>query len=731
VSSVVQSSEPLARVRSFALGIEWRLAALYGVVAAVLGIVVTHAHDWFVMTDELLYERLAIHASHTLSPLPSIHGHVIGNLNQLYPLLIAPLFGHGNVPASLTAAHFLNALVMASAALPVFALARELQPSRAWALVAAGVSVAGPWMVLSSFLLTENVAYPAFCWAVWGIERSLARPGRSHDAAALLLIFLATFARVQLVVLLPAFALVAAVQELRYRDGRSWREVLRRHDVLFGVVAGLAVCAALLALTGRLASAFGTYSVTAHGSIVPLGSFGLALRHLAVLSLGFGILPLVVGLGWALVTVARPDQARRHAFALLTVVLVTGMSIQVGSFAVRFGGSVVRDRYLFYVVPLLLVATAIYASAGRLSALAPILGGVVFAAGIAMQGPTFRYEGLFADSPSSVAFLWLWRIFHPVGGVRVAYLVAGLGLVAALAIAELTVLAPRVVAPLVAVVSVACALTFSVVAFDRLFTRTGTAGRPVSVNQGHIFEWIDNQVPPGKSIAILPFQTVFSDFWSSAAVWWDVEFWNEGVDRALTLGTSFAWTPPGTFPTIGLHVNPQTGVIREAPADYLVSAPADMRLQIVQDRVGADRNLQLGAVPKPWRASWMTLGMSRDGYVLPHRTGTIRVFAEPGQTRAERRTVTWTVAVPSEATHTLWFTANTVGRTLSPSEVTQVSTDVCVPAGGHADILVNADDDALISLGAPFTPATVSVPRHVAVRLADLSLSPASRGCRV
>jgi hypothetical protein len=708
---------------------EWRLAALYGVLATVLAVVVAQAHDWFVMTDELLYERLAINAAQTLSPVPAIHGHVVGNLNQLYPLVIAPLFGARDVPVSLTQAHVLNALVMASAALPVYALARELQHSRRWALFAAGVAIAGPWMVLASFLLTEVIAYPAFLWAVFAIERSLSRPGRRADALALALIAVATLARVQLFVLLPAFAFVALVQELRFREGRDWRSALRRHELLFGVVAALALAGGALAAVGRLASAFGTYSVTAHGSLVPLASFELAARHLAVLSLGFGVLPLVLGLGWALVSVSRPDTPRAHAFALLTVVLVAGMSVQVGSFAVRFGGSVVRDRYLFYVVPLLLVATVAYLGQERRSLIAPLLGGAVFALGIAMQGATFRYEGLFADSPSSVAFLWLWRLFHLVHGVRTAYMVAALGLFLALAIAELLVLAPRLVPPLVAVVTAVSAVLLAVVAFDRLFTRTGTAGRPISVNQGHIFTWIDGQVPPGKSVAILPYQTVFSDFWSSAAVWWDVEFWNEGISRALTLGKGFAWTPTGTFPVEGLHVDARTGIIREAPADYLVSAPADMRLQILQDRIGADRDLQLGAVSRPWRASWMTLGMSADGYVLPHRRGTIRVFAEPGQRGREKRSVAWTVAVPSEGTRDFWFSANDIGRTLSPGEVTQVSTDVCVPPNGFADITVNADADAVISKGIPFDPASESVPRHVAVRLADLSLGAPAGSC--
>src|SRR5437763_1624779 len=42
------------------------------------------------MTDELLYERLAISVAHLGSPLPHVHGVLIPNASQLYPLLIAP-----------------------------------------------------------------------------------------------------------------------------------------------------------------------------------------------------------------------------------------------------------------------------------------------------------------------------------------------------------------------------------------------------------------------------------------------------------------------------------------------------------------------------------------------------------------------------------------------------------------------------------------------------------------
>jgi hypothetical protein len=59
--------------------------------------------DWFDMTDELRYERLAISIARTHSLVPRIHGLDVQSFSQLYPLLIAPIFAHGYVPHDLVA----------------------------------------------------------------------------------------------------------------------------------------------------------------------------------------------------------------------------------------------------------------------------------------------------------------------------------------------------------------------------------------------------------------------------------------------------------------------------------------------------------------------------------------------------------------------------------------------------------------------------------------------------
>src|SRR5437762_13130129 len=97
------------------------LAALLGLwlgAAIALQLLTTRVADWFVMTDELLYERLAISVARGHSPLPRVHAALVPNVDQLYPLLLAPVFGDGLVPDSVHAAHLLNAFVVCSACIP-------------------------------------------------------------------------------------------------------------------------------------------------------------------------------------------------------------------------------------------------------------------------------------------------------------------------------------------------------------------------------------------------------------------------------------------------------------------------------------------------------------------------------------------------------------------------------------------------------------------------------------
>ena len=48
----------------------------------------------------------------------------------------------------------------------------------------AALTIAVPWMVMSTMMLTEVAAYPAFVWAILALQRSIAKPSPSRDLLA-------------------------------------------------------------------------------------------------------------------------------------------------------------------------------------------------------------------------------------------------------------------------------------------------------------------------------------------------------------------------------------------------------------------------------------------------------------------------------------------------------------------------------------------------------------------
>src|SRR5260370_34810712 len=97
------------------------------------------------------------------------------------------------------------------------------------------------------------------------------------------------------------------------------------------------------------------------------------------MAIGCGLLPLVLGGGWALVSVVRPTSARAHAFATVTVAAVLLLALESASFDIRFGGGlVVRDRYVFYLVPLPLPGTAARLRRRRRPGIPPIAPSACF-----------------------------------------------------------------------------------------------------------------------------------------------------------------------------------------------------------------------------------------------------------------------------------------------------------------------------------------------------------------
>jgi hypothetical protein len=559
-------------------------------------VLASRVRDWVVMTDELEYAKLATHIGQTLSPVPTLRGQHVSIYSMLYPALISPFYGLLSAPHAFRAAHVVNGILFASASIPAYLLARKATLSERWSLLVAFLSVALPWNVQSGFVMTESAAYAAFLWAMLATLRAVEKPSPRRDLVAIAAIAVAVVARTQFVALGLVFVITALVYERR------------GHRVLAVATVGALVVAAIGG--SRL---LGSYSVTAKRWPFPWKAFEDAGAHLDVIGIGLGLLPLLIGGAWLIA-----GALRRDPFALLAVVTTVVLVLETSSYDARFGGgpAPIRERYVFYVAPLLLVATA-RALAEREIPRVPLVAMTVFVAVTVFAYDFPRFEGVHVDAASGV----LDGLIRDAGGAAfVAVLAVVLTLILLLAPKRPGLLAAATV---VLVVGATVATTATV--WTRLLTSRSPSSRAVSRPPTVVLDWIDRVLPKGSHVAMIPYSSY--PYWGpNALLWWDVEFWNRTVDDAYVMGDTWDYAP---FPHRELHVDPATGVVagtQDAPA-YVVAAAGDPRIQLVA-KPGAFSNYGLNVihVDRPYRARFVTTGLDPDGWTTPDRPARIHVF---------------------------------------------------------------------------------------------------------
>ncbi len=364
------------------------------------------------MTDELQYVKLALSAAETLSPFPAIHGASVATANQLYPLLLAPVVGPLSAPDAFRAAHVLNAFLMTSAAVPAYLLGRELL-DRAWSFVVAVSSVVTALDGADGRPHERGGRVPRLplgdARPVSGDRRAEPSPGpsrvgrpRSCDPGADTVRHPPRRApgrdpR-------PRGDLPGGGDTRRPCDAGRGSEVGgARSPHVVGRLRGRDRRRGRAALVGH--RLLGAYETTVEeGSLLPSGvwvSAPAARRHGRHRLRPAPASPRrrLASRGRPPAPPARPPRLRdardRHR---------RGLALQTASFDLRFGGpEIIRDRYLFYVVPLLLVASAAALTEDRRRPVAigvVVVTVVVAATAHGLPFPTF--PGLSLDTPVSI-----------------------------------------------------------------------------------------------------------------------------------------------------------------------------------------------------------------------------------------------------------------------------------------------------------------------------------------
>ncbi|MBV8397092.1 MAG: glycosyltransferase family 39 protein [Actinobacteria bacterium] len=664
----------------------WPLALLWVAAAAGLSLITTSVRDWFVMTDELVYERLAIAVARTGSPLPHVHGVLVRSLDQLYPLLIAPFFTSGLVAHDLRGAHLLNAWVMTSACIPVFLLARRVTGSGAAAYAVAALALLLPWFVYAPFLLTEVVAYPAFAWAMLALHAAASRPSARNDVLALLAIVLAFLARTEFLFLVVVFPLTLIAVERR--------NVLRAHRVAMAFTGALVLAGiGLLASGGNLAT-LTVYGQEVRGGLVPAGTATWYLKHLAMLALGVGVLPFVVGGAWLLGNALRGD-----AFASLGAITVALLPLETTSYDLHVGGAISRDRYLFYVAPLVLVAFAAALLDRRRPLRSLVVPAAVVTAGFAL-GPESAYTWndpygrLNADTPVSGLFSALVPQLHGMGPTRA---VLAVGTVVATLVFAFFARA-RLLAPVLGVLLAAALAAETSYLFDRLLTNDGTASRPLTVSPASQFDWIDETAGRNADVTIVP-SPINTNWFQTEQYWRDTEFWNVSVDRDAHYGSAGTFAFTGLwFPKVVLRFDAH-GRANASPTPYVVEALKESRFRISGKVVASTGDTMLIRTREPWRADWTTAGVYDDGWTMPHTVARVRVYALPNQTAPLLRYLTFQIWAPSGVTHRRFTVRSNLEtrRGIAGAATAFVnSVHVCVPPRGSTDVTLTVQGSSTI-----------------------------------
>ncbi len=714
------------------LGLELPLLALWIALAGTLSAVTERVADWNDMTDELVWERLAVSVGQAHSILPTLHGQVIRSLSQLYPLLVSPFFRHGDVPADIRGAHISNAWLMTSAAIPAFLLARRVTGRRWPGYVLAFVAVCTPWLVYSTAILTEVAAYPAFIWAAFGMHRTLTAPSKRNDAIALLTLGLAFFARTQFAVLLAvlptALVLYAVPARAPRRIGSAVWSAARAHGVLAVAYGVLALAAAAYLAGGHRLDQLTVYGKESQPKVLTTMTAEAMTGHAADLAFALGVLPFVVGVGWLLANAFRPPSSpAAHAFACLGAATLAVLLTIVSAWDLTLG-TFVFDRYLFYLVPLVVLAFLCALRDRRRPGWALLIPAAVVSYGFAAHlQESFLWSTQFPlsfDSPISQPY----RLLEGLGGGRTA--LSAILVIGTLAVTGLFVVASRLVpraaltAGLTAVLVVA-ALGDTAFTFAKLFSMPGHSGRSLTQSESGTLDWLDLAVGAGAKVTAVPY-SVSSTFRFSQQTWRDLEFWNKSLRYDVHYPTPAVFDDAVIwFPNTPLAFNPRTGAASASLSPYVVQSLNETRFRISGNEQVVHANLMLIDAKMPWRTDWLTSGLYEDGWTQPKMAVRIRVFSVPGQASAVTRTLSIQIQAPDEiprAPFTLASNLATIHATVTNTATAFETLSICVPARGYAEATLSTPLVAAIPSDESSAPGSIA-PREGGIDLADLSLS--------
>jgi hypothetical protein len=349
------------------------VAGLYAVAAAVYLVLALRTALPVLFPDELRYSHLARGlADGTGFDWRGAH---VDQTAALYMYFITPAWAlFSSTVDAWHASKVLGTLALCTQIVPVWLLARELVGPKL-ALVPATLTVLCTSMLMGAETVTEALALPLSTASLCVAALALRRP-TSHRLGllALVLALLATWARIQLAVLIPAFFVALIIDVLRDPERRGAR--LHAHRVSLAVLGAGFAALVVLALTAPGVTGEYQNFFKFRPSLDRIFSrTGLQLLELAAVA---GFLPVLLAAGAIVSPRAWRDDRSGPLLALFWPAALVTVA-QSGFFLAGYPPALSAiDRYVAYAVPIAFVlATVLLASPGLLSRAGLVVAGLL------------------------------------------------------------------------------------------------------------------------------------------------------------------------------------------------------------------------------------------------------------------------------------------------------------------------------------------------------------------
>jgi len=536
-----------------------------------------------IFPDELVYWELGRSMGESGRFLIGGEPVAVWSYGPLYPLVIAPVHALGSsLLGAYAATKAINAVLMSLAAVPAYFLARRLLSTRG-SLTVAALSVLVPSAVYTTRIMAESVAYPLFLCAMLAMISALERPSTNRQLLALGTIGLAALTRFQMVILLPALA--CAIVLLAWVDTRGdARPSFRRGLSAFRftwIVSGGVTAAILVA---GAATSLGAHTAVL-GELHPWSAPAKALWHIADLDLYAGVIPLAAFTLVAWSALSSPITDRRlRAFAAASTTAAASLVVLAGVYSTAF--SHVFDRYVFYLVPLFLIALVACVERRVPSPKAPVVLCVVTL--VAVLPLTIPFDSLlngreWGTSTSAVGLVpWAWVGAFVGEGWALNVVAAAFATVLALAFWSVRAAPGWGLVRITALLFVLCGLVVGV--------SNGSLSNDVRTYAGGSDpSWID--AAAGTARVAIVYRGTDEDSGLQRLALREARFFNRSIGPVYDLEDSFAGGFPSTQAGIGDDGRLVTSAGRPVRAEYVL---AQVSLGVRGTLVARDSRSRLG-----------------------------------------------------------------------------------------------------------------------------------------